>query len=46
VASAIGFQQILQGLDIVPATPTTPLTFQTLAENQFTPEMWASLTTR
>jgi len=27
VASAIRFQQILQGLDIVPATPTTPLTF-------------------
>ena len=36
IASAIRFQQILQGLDLVPATPTTPLTFQTLAGDQFT----------
>jgi uncharacterized protein (TIGR03437 family) len=36
VASALRFQQILQGLDMVPPTPTTPLTFQTLAGDQFT----------
>ena len=36
VATALRFQQMLQGLDIVPATPTTPFTFRDLAGNQFT----------
>ena len=36
VVGAIRFQQILQGLDIVPATPTTPFTFRTLAGEEFT----------
>lgn len=34
-------QQILQGLDIVPATPTSGLTFQDRAGNQFTLEVGA-----
>ena len=36
VATALRFQQMLQGLDIVPATPTTPFTFRDRAGNQFT----------
>ncbi len=35
-ASYLSFQQILQGLDLVPATATSPLTFQDRAGNRFT----------
>ena len=35
-AGYLSFQQILQGLDLVPATATSPLTFEDRAGNRFT----------